>query len=352
MANATTGLTTSQQLSAFVASHRAEGRRIVCVTSGGTTVPLERNTVRFIDNFSTGNRGAAAAECLLEAGYAVVFVHRAHSAFPFARCLLPPALSAEGFLRSIDSGRAALEQAAAAFAAAQPRFLAVPFTSVSDYLQLLREATCALAPAGPHAMLLLAAAVSDFYVPPEEMPEHKIQSAATAQKEGAAASAADGGLVLSLRPVPKVLGAIKHGDDKDAAWAPQCFVISFKLETNPAILLAKASGALAKYGVDVVCANLLQSYKREVTLVTASGDAPPTCAAVVQGDEQEEVEVEGVERTRLTLDGSAAGKEMEQVLIAELVKRHGHAIEQKQKDAASPDEAPCVGQKRCSRPDP
>lgn len=37
-------------------------RRIVVVTSGGTTIPLERNTVRFIDNFSTGTRGAKSAE--------------------------------------------------------------------------------------------------------------------------------------------------------------------------------------------------------------------------------------------------------------------------------------------------
>ena len=47
------------RLDAFVADH---GCRIACVTSGGTTVPLERNTVRFIDNFSTGNRGAAVCE--------------------------------------------------------------------------------------------------------------------------------------------------------------------------------------------------------------------------------------------------------------------------------------------------
>ena len=32
------------------------------ITSGGTTVPLEKNTVRFIDNFSTGTRGATSAE--------------------------------------------------------------------------------------------------------------------------------------------------------------------------------------------------------------------------------------------------------------------------------------------------
>ena len=31
-------------------------RKVVLVTSGGTTVPFERNTVRFIDNFSAGTR--------------------------------------------------------------------------------------------------------------------------------------------------------------------------------------------------------------------------------------------------------------------------------------------------------
>lgn len=39
-----------------------EDRRIVLVTSGGTTVPLERNTVRFVDNFSAGTRGSASTE--------------------------------------------------------------------------------------------------------------------------------------------------------------------------------------------------------------------------------------------------------------------------------------------------
>ena len=41
-------------------------RPIVCVTSGGTTVPLERHCVRFIDNFSGGTRGALSAERFLQ----------------------------------------------------------------------------------------------------------------------------------------------------------------------------------------------------------------------------------------------------------------------------------------------
>jgi phosphopantothenate-cysteine ligase len=46
----------------FVARNAAAGRRVAIVTSGGTIVPLERRMVRFVDNFSTGTRGAACAE--------------------------------------------------------------------------------------------------------------------------------------------------------------------------------------------------------------------------------------------------------------------------------------------------
>ncbi len=66
------------------------------VTSGGTTVPFEKNTVRFLDNFSQGTRGAASAEKFLEeeeeassereeGAYAVVFLHRQGSLRPFRR---------------------------------------------------------------------------------------------------------------------------------------------------------------------------------------------------------------------------------------------------------------------------
>lgn len=78
--------TTAQQIAAKVASFidqhstpppaganggttavtRALARPLVVVTSGGTTVPLERNCVRFIDNFSKGTRGALSAEQFLQ----------------------------------------------------------------------------------------------------------------------------------------------------------------------------------------------------------------------------------------------------------------------------------------------
>ncbi|KAJ1549768.1 Phosphopantothenate--cysteine ligase cab2, partial [Nowakowskiella sp. JEL0078] len=50
-----------------------------------TTVPLENQTVRFIDNFSAGTRGATSAEYFIEAGYAVIFLHRQFSLEPYSR---------------------------------------------------------------------------------------------------------------------------------------------------------------------------------------------------------------------------------------------------------------------------
>ena len=144
-------------------------------------------------------------------------------------------------------------------------------------------------------MLLLAAAVSDFYIPQSELPQHKIQSGGGGGKtrgggkkrgrgEETSAAAADGGLTVNLRGVPKVLGKITE------EWAPEALLVSFKLETNPNILMAKATGAIIKYGVDVVCANLLQSYKREMTIVTRqrNGATPKVVASgPLTGDEEE-----------------------------------------------------------------
>lgn len=43
-------------------SVNGKANRVVCVTSGGTTVPLEKRCVRYIDNFASGHRGAASTE--------------------------------------------------------------------------------------------------------------------------------------------------------------------------------------------------------------------------------------------------------------------------------------------------
>jgi hypothetical protein len=77
--------TLHNRLQNFVTRHTAHHTPIALVTSGGTTAPLERECVRYLDNFSTGTRGACAVEELLKRGYAVIHLQRMGSASPFGR---------------------------------------------------------------------------------------------------------------------------------------------------------------------------------------------------------------------------------------------------------------------------
>jgi phosphopantothenate-cysteine ligase len=58
-------------------------KKVVFITSGGTSVKLEKNTVRSIENFSTGKRGALCCENFLKSDYFCVFLHREGSQLPF-----------------------------------------------------------------------------------------------------------------------------------------------------------------------------------------------------------------------------------------------------------------------------
>lgn len=62
-----------------------EKHYIFSFQSGGTTVPLEHNAVRFVDNFSAGARGSASAELFLDYDYIVIFLFRVKSLEPFVR---------------------------------------------------------------------------------------------------------------------------------------------------------------------------------------------------------------------------------------------------------------------------
>ncbi|XP_045715432.1 phosphopantothenate--cysteine ligase isoform X1 [Phyllostomus hastatus] len=256
----------AEVMARFASKLRTQGKRVVLVTSGGTKVPLEARPVRFLDNFSSGRRGATSAEAFLAAGYGVLFLHRARSAFPFAHrfppqtwlsALRPSSPATSGFLR-LEVEEKALPGFAAALrsyqeAAAAGTFLAVEFTTLADYLHLLQAAAQALNPLGPSAMFYLAAAVSDFYVPVSEMPEHKIQSSG-------------GPLQITMKMVPKMLSPLV----KD--WAPKAFVISFKLETDPSIVIDRARNALEIYRHQVVVANILESRRSFVVIITKDSE--------------------------------------------------------------------------------
>lgn len=265
----------------FVRMHCNQGRKIVLVTSGGTTVPLEKNTVRFIDNFSTGSRGAGCAEYFALKGYAVIFMHRSGSLEPWVRRIsklqdeiLDRLILDENDKRiSVESKEDDLSVCLKEYARVKQENLLfkVPFQSVQDYLFLLKSSTSILNQyAHRSAMLFLAAAVSDFYIPAERMTSHKIQSSRV-------------GLTIELDSVPKALGAVRW------SWAPACFLVTFKLETDYTILGEKVKNSIKHYGQHAVVANLLQTRFQEVQLFTSAQEIPVTLKKTDKRDLNEDI---------------------------------------------------------------
>jgi phosphopantothenate---cysteine ligase (ATP) len=322
-------------------------RRIVLVTSGGTTVPLETQTVRFIDNFSAGTRGATSAEYFLQEGYAVIFLHRQFSLLPYSRhyshstnCFLD-FMDEEGNDVSVrqeyqDKMRNVLKQYQSA--KKNRMLLLLPFTNVTEYLFDLRSIAILLQPVGTRAMFYLAAAVSDFFIPRDRMEEHKIQSGETNGSDPRFSTGKQ--LVINLDPVPKFLTTLV------SSWAPKgSYIVSFKLETDPDLLVSKAEQALGRYHHDLVIGNLLTTRKWEVVFVSKedgefwirvprtrrsksfSGVESLVGKAEKKKDE-EPVDLEGGTVTE--------GMEIESLIIPELAARHSERIEKMQNNSANP----------------
>lgn len=297
------------QLEAFVVRHAAHHRPVALVTSGGTVADLEKNSVRCLDNFSTGLRGSISCEEFLKRGYAVIHLWREGSASPYARVLSQclkmkqanhgltfdslghlfagndlnheeemikavldesndPWLtestkrpSATGSIDApqVDDGSLSLHRRLAhsshlqralrerSIVLEEGRLLTIPFRSIEQYIAKLQLCSESLRPCNSLALVYLAAAVSDFYVPSSEKSEHKIQSGSNKD-----------GLVLKLSPVPKVMGLLRK------TWAPDAFVVSFKLETDQAILRKKAHAAVKKYNINMVIGNILETRHEKV----------------------------------------------------------------------------------------
>ena len=317
------------QLTQFVVQHGTHHRPIALVTSGGTAADLEVNAVRCLENFSTGLRGAISVEELLRRGYAVIHLWRTGSAAPFARVLAQAlglkqanhGLSVEAMGKlfagdvawdqdqddflvqqvldqetdpwltettTTDAARNAggvnesgtlslhrqllystkLQKAMKerSLALQEGRLLTVPFRTIEDYLSRLQLASKALADSQSLALMYLAAAVSDYYVPADEKSQHKIQSTSLLNDGDNSKPAGAEGLTLQLRPVPKTMGLL------GGEWAPSSFLVSFKLETDKTILRRKAEAAVQKYGCHMVIGNLLQTRHSKVWILAPSDD--------------------------------------------------------------------------------
>jgi phosphopantothenate---cysteine ligase (ATP) len=197
------------KIKSFIDFHAATDVPIVLVTSGGTIVPLEKNMVRFIDNFSQGNRGSASVESFLSEGYAVVFLFRKGSKMPFTRvcstiaddkCAFLSRVRFEGivlylfnqiwvcadcglllFKNMYAGSRVVLntsekeaqmlqyEANASTTSVNLGFYLPIQFETLQQYLQVLELSALLLGTLGPRVCFYLAAAVSDFFVPEEKV---------------------------------------------------------------------------------------------------------------------------------------------------------------------------------------
>lgn len=269
-----------KQCETFIQMQRSTKRdqKIVLITSGGTIVPLENNTVRYIDNFSTGNRGATSAEWFLQQDYSVIFLYRKFSLTPFNRFFQRNKdgnqffdfFNHDGTIKS-NFKKNFMKQKALYDKYTQvdnPKLLLLPFITINEYLWSLREIGKLMN--DKNCLFYLAAAVSDFFVPFSKLPKHKIQSRDYSinnsddrgSKDTLSASTTESGnLIVNLDPVPKFLSKLVN------KWAHGAMIVSFKLETDEKILIDKCKYALNKYNHQLVIGNILTKKDEEVTFI-------------------------------------------------------------------------------------
>jgi phosphopantothenate-cysteine ligase len=346
----------------FITRHAGEGRRVVLVTSGGTTVPLEQQTVRYIDNFSAGTRGATSAEYFLQNGYAVIFLHRQFSLLPFSRHYSHNTRSFLDYMKE-ENGQVVVNQEHQdqmlrvlrqyTEVKRENKLLILSYVTITEYLWNLREVAQLMRPLGPKAMFYLAAAVSDFFVPQDRMVEHKIQSneefhqTADGTRGGdvkpPAARTEGKSLIIDLEPVPKFLKQLVDG------WAPDAMIVSFKLETDPSLLVTKAKYALNKYSHHLVIGNLLLTRKWEVVFVsvldgekwirvptsrrTKSLSGMPSLVGLADQKTRRDAQATESIATEKGIPQGEPSLEIESLIIPEIEKMHTKLIEQSQAKA-------------------
>ena len=110
-------------------------------------------------------------------------------------------------------------------------------------------------------------------------------------------------LNLTFHLVPKVLKPLV------SSWVPEAYTVSFKLETDETLLIVKARESLKKYNHHLVIANILNTRKNKVTVVTMYSYYDIT----------------------VTKDEISKGVEIESKIVPDVVNKHEEYITQKKK---------------------
>jgi phosphopantothenate-cysteine ligase len=318
------------QLDAFLCRHASHHRPIALVTSGGTATDLEINSVRCLENFSTGLRGAISVEEFLKRGYAVVHLWRSGSSSPYGRVLSQSiglaqanqgiTMASLGKLFAGDQEEETEDQLVQSVLDEQDLWMTDPTpdatstTTTTEHrkktkskplgLELHRRlgnSTRIQSALKERSIVLQEGRLLTIAFRSVEEYLAKLQLSAQALRDSQslaifylAAAVSDfyipkseraqhkiqshdveGGLTLKLHPVPKALGLLR------SEWAPHAFVCSFKLETEKAILRQKAERAVQKYKCHMVIGNLLQTRHDQVWVLAPEERSSPDGEATV-----------------------------------------------------------------------
>jgi len=218
----------------------------VVVSGGGTIAPIDE--VRWIGNFSTGSFAARIAEAFLERGAWVWHVHTPTSQRPYRR------LACWDLDADPTSECDRLTQLTQRWRKTRARLVEVGLErgDVEDYRTTLKR----LLQSEPIDAVIHAMAVSDYQ--PDFQPG-KLDSRA-------------GDLILTCRPVPKVIAQVKD-------WAPRAILVGFKLLVGSTRdeLIAAARRAMATTRADLTVANdlvELRQGRHTIHLVEAEPNQP------------------------------------------------------------------------------
>jgi phosphopantothenoylcysteine decarboxylase/phosphopantothenate--cysteine ligase len=208
----------------------------VLITSGGTKVPIDR--VRDITNLSRGTFGSRIAQEALAAGHEVTLLRAEGSRTPFSSTL--------DFYGDRDLERASkrLTDLYNFCEKHRQRYVQFTYRNFADYHRRLERLVTggSTEPARSQPdIVILAAAVSDYGV--TNFFDGKVRSADNLQ--------------ISLAPLPKLIGKVK-------LWAPNCFLVGFKLLVNstPEELYGAAQASIDKNGCGLVVANDLRDIQQ------------------------------------------------------------------------------------------
>ncbi|DBA02356.1 TPA: hypothetical protein N0F65_007175 [Lagenidium giganteum] len=266
--------TRQQQVDAFVTTQLQDRcRGVALVTSGATIVPLDGGNESFVDLSSRVQeyQGPACVEYLLHLGYAVIFLHREDSLEPFTRHFQKYIkngafmdmlrMSGEGHIvldGLDDAQQLRFQHIMALYKESKDRLLNIPFTSVQQYLMLLKLTTQAINRAKNRGIVILAATVMDFYVPVKEDKLWRNKK--------------NGEFSVNFVRVPNLIRKIR----KD--WCRKAFLVTFKNQLDPSEMVEAAHADLEKWGVDVVAGTNRWEYPHQILLVSEQEDTIVSCA--------------------------------------------------------------------------